>query len=150
MSPMRLILRLAPISLLIAISAGCKPSDDEQLTENLDAYVAEFNEQVAVQCDCWQELGYATQMACTDTGILPSRRRCVEDAFAEDVTASNTWMDCVLPLQEEYTTCINDRITCDNFQASRQPCDDDYNLGYMECVGLPMSVQRDYDNCFPD
>jgi hypothetical protein len=147
MSPMRMILRLAPVSLLIAISGGCAPTDEEALGQNLDDFVSESNEQNAILCDCWEQLQYASEQACTDNAILPARKRCIEDALAQDLGASNSRLDCQLPLMQEYTACLNERLVCDDLAASNV-CIDDYNLGLEECVNLPASVERDYMDCF--
>lgn len=144
---MRLILRLAPASLLIALTGACSPSGEEVLSDNLDEFVSESNEQNAILCDCWEELQYASEQACTDTAILPARKRCIEDALGQDVGASNDRLDCQVPLMQEYTACIDERLVCDNLQASNV-CVDDFNLGLESCVNLSASVERDYMDCF--
>jgi hypothetical protein len=144
----RRIVPLCGLPLLAAIAlGGCQPTGEEALSDNLDDFVNESNEQNAILCDCWQQLGYMTQQACTDTAILPARRRCIEDALAEDVGASNDRLECQVPLMQEYTACLNERLACDDIMAANV-CGDDYNLGLEECVNLPNSVIRDYDACF--
>ncbi|MEM6989242.1 MAG: hypothetical protein AAF721_02055 [Myxococcota bacterium] len=154
--------RVWTIAIALCIGAfgvyGCDEEEtpEDKLTDDLDVFEDEQNEQVDVVCDCWQEFTYGQNAvqypnkdACkTGQGeILPARRRCIDDAFQQDVSVSQQWLDCVLPLEREYTDCINSKLTCMD-ATSISACDSDYNTGYDRCLTLPNSVQRDYEDCF--
>lgn len=140
---------------LVAWSAGCAEDDPQDvLRGDIDAYVTELNAQVDVTCDCSDEftfdgVTFDDKAACkTGLGeVLPARRRCIDDAFNQDVAASQSWIDCVLPLMQELTTCLNTKLSCDD-PSSIAACGDDFELGEDNCIGLPNSVQRDQEDCF--
>lgn len=129
---------------------GCdEPTPEESLSKELDRYEDIRNEQVDIACDCYAEFMHADREACIEAlgEIRPARRRCLDDAFNQDVVASRSWLDCILPLEIESRDCIDEKLDCDNIAAS-QACVDDYDLGEKECISLPQSVQRDVDDCF--
>lgn len=136
------------ICVFAAYGCGDEETPEDKLVSGLDEFQAEVNEQAEVSCDCWQESNFASREACQEMfEILPSRRRCIDDALAQDVTASQQWLDCTLPLEAEYTTCINDKLMCD-VADSLKACVDDYNTGTDNCIKLPNAVDRDYNDCF--
>ena len=140
----------AAIVLAAAATYGCdKETPEDQLDVRLDEYEAELNEQVEILCDCWEQASYESRTACKeDVGeILPAKRRCYDDAFKRDVDASNDYLECVLPLEAEYTTCLNDKYDCDDIQGSRQACNEDYQTGRENCIDLPASIERAIDDC---
>ncbi len=151
-------------TLAIALSVGAfgaygcdgdEETPEDRLLKDLDVFQTEVNEQVDVICDCWDEftfeggVTYGSKDECkTGRGeILPARRRCIDDAFKQDVTVSQQWLNCILPLEEEFTTCANDKLTCDDGN-SLMACSSDYTTGEMDCLTLPNSVIRDYEDCF--
>lgn len=146
--------RFLTISLLLAFgsfgSVGCGGESEEDLLKNsLDEYEDEINDQVEITCECSDELGHATVDECkTMRGeILPARRRCIDDAFARDIDAADQYISCALPLEREYTTCLNDKLSCDDL-ASAMPCSDDYATGLENCITLPQATQRALDECY--
>jgi hypothetical protein len=133
---------------LAVFSSACEePDDSETLEIVVEDVVSELNAQTEVACDCWQQLGFATQMACTDNEILPAQRRCIEDALGRDAAQSLERLDCMLPLEAEYTACVDQRLACEDLTTA-DPCAKDYQLGLQQCPALPGSVQRGYDACF--
>lgn len=127
--------------------AACEPGDDDHVRSLVDDMVEELNAQNEIGCDCWQELGYASKSGCEDNAILPSQRRCIEDALSRDPAASRERFECLVPLESEYTECLDQRLACDDL-ASEDACANDYEIGVRECLELPASVRRAYDDCF--
>jgi hypothetical protein len=139
---------LLPTLLLAALTqAACQ--EDAGVTELVDQYIDERNAQVEVVCDCHEALGFSDRSTCLrDNGqVLPSQRRCIIDAFERSESAAKDFLECYLPLEEEFRACLDDRLTCDDFQAA-SPCVDDYNVGARDCIALPASVERAYAECF--
>ena len=153
-----------PWTISIALSlgafglAGCPEEEtpEDMLIADIDEYAAQRNDQVDVLCDCYEMWSYGSNAVTFDSKdecksglgeILPSRRRCIDDAFQQDVAASQQWMDCVLPLEQELATCYNDKATCDD-TGSITPCIEDYDIGVDNCISLPNSVDRDLEACF--
>lgn len=153
--------RACTIALALSFGAlaafGCEDdeeSPEDQLLSDLDIYETELNGQVDVICDCWQEFAFGgtqyTDKAACKTGqgeILPARRRCIDDAFLQDVNISQEWLNCVLPLETELTACANSKLSCSD-DTSIAACNTDYNTGLDRCLKLPNSVTRDYEDCF--
>lgn len=144
------------LALLFGTLGACSESPEDALISDIDEYVAVRNEQIAVLCDCYeqwlygeQQVQYSSKAECrAGLGeILPSRRRCIDDAFKQDVAASQQWIDCILPLEREAASCYNDKAQCSNVN-SIDPCVEDFNVGVQNCIDLPNSVVRDFDACF--
>ncbi len=131
--------------LVLLVLAGCGVSSNELV----ESSIGEINAQIDVACDCYAELTYPSRSACEDDlGFIgPSRERCVKDAYADDEASSQAHLECVLPLLEEYTECVNDRVTCSDLR-ELIPCNEDYDLGLRSCPEVPTNVQRDLDDCF--
>lgn len=134
---------------LLALSSLACAEKETPISEMVEAAVAESNKQLAIFCDCFAELGYASATECeTDLGFVgPSQQRCVIDAYELDEAASRSYLDCVQPLQVEYTACIDMRLDC-SVAGSVDVCNTDFDVGVDECIMLPMNVQRDIDLCF--
>ncbi len=133
---------------LLMVTPAC--GGGESVSSMLDEYVGQIDTQVDILCDCWNDWNYTSREECTGTfGILPSTRRCIEDALNQDSEAAMDWLRCINNLESEYTACVDARLACDDLN-SLDSCDEDYNLGYGECIGLPGNVQRDLDNCSGD
>ena len=145
--------RAWPIALSLTIAAlavyGCEDSPDEELSGRLDDYAAGLNEQAAIFCDCWEEAQWESRTKCQEGNgeILPSARRCYDDAFGRDVGASNDWLGCVLPLQSEYNECLNSKLECDDLADSPEACIRDYNTGRETCIDLPQTINRALEDC---
>jgi hypothetical protein len=122
------------------------PTVHDQVTD----YVEEINQQIAVYCDCWEQMGYASNADCTgDYGYLgPSQQSCIEDALARDEGAAQSWLGCVLDLERNYTECVDARLTCQD-ASSDDACLDDYEIGYAGCIQLPENVSRGLEDCAP-
>lgn len=138
--------RFMSITLLVA-SLGC--SKEEPVSEIVDDVIAELNEQISIICDCHTELGYASASECeTDFGYIgPSQRRCVIDAYGQDEEAARDYLECIRPLEKEYTACANTRLDCSDF-TTLEACDTDYSVGLDQCITLPESIERDLEACF--
>lgn len=138
----------AVLSLLTAFAGGCEDtSESDELQFTIADMVEELNAQTEIGCDCWEQLGYGSKSTCEDNEVLPAKRRCIEDALMRDASASLDRFSCLVPLEEEYTACIDDRLTCEDL-SSADPCAKDYQIGLESCEELPKSVQRAYDGCF--
>ena len=138
----------AVLSLFAAFAGGCdKTTEADELQVTIEDMVSELNAQTEIGCDCWEQLGYGTKSACEDNEILPAKRRCIEDALMRDASASLDRFSCIVPLEEEYTACIDSRLSCEDL-SSADPCGKDYQIGLERCEELPKSVQRAYDDCF--
>lgn len=131
--------RLATISLLaISTFSAC----DEPVEDKIDALLEQYERQKIMYCDCYEDRWSCEQ----DAAILPAERRCVADAFARDEAAAAEYLDCLLPLEREYTACLDSRLVCDEF-SKEELCDDDWRIGFMRCVALPSPVERALDDC---
>lgn len=131
---------------LVALVTSCdEPADDEVLRLIDDAIVI-GNDNVAIVCDCWDEAGFESRAQCLDDQILPSQRRCVEDAYLRDAEASKLLLSCVTPLMRELGECLDARLSCDDPELV-DACFEDYDLGRETCVDAPQSVQRALDDC---
>lgn len=141
----------APLVCLAMICVGlgaCGSEDDVGTDELLDTLIDDSNVRAEEVCDCSAELGYTSRAECIDDfGYLgPSRRRCIKDAYAKDEAASRQYLECVLPLSQELSRCVNERLVCNDF-SSIGACLDDYDLGWTNCIGLPASVARELASC---
>lgn len=135
-------------TLLLSSSTLLACQDEAGVSDLVDEYIDQRNAQAEVVCDCHEELGYSDRSTCLrENGqVLPSRRRCIIDAFDRDESASNDYLSCYLPLEEEFLRCLDDRLTCDDFEAV-SACVEDYNVGSRDCITLPASVERAYTDC---
>jgi hypothetical protein len=142
---MHTILAAALLSTMTLAACG----DDAGVTELVDAFVDERNAQAEVFCDCHEELGYSDRGTCLRANgqVLPSQRRCIIEAFERNESASKDYLECYLPLEEEFRRCMDDRLTCGDFEAVR-PCIDDYDIGARDCIALPAAIERAYMDCF--
>ena len=104
------LLRHALLALSLAPACTYDSSADDPLAARTDQLIDELNAQNAVYCDCYDEWGYADRAQCEgEDAIGPSQRRCITDAFARDAEASQQYLDCMLPLEREFTGCANSR-----------------------------------------
>ena len=136
---------------LIGLGVACL-SCEVGVDPLIEDVIDELNEQVAIYCgDCADELGFDSQTACEHAhGLIgPSRRRCMTDAFKRDKAASDDFLSCVEPLEEEFTSCVRSRLECTDLSTD-DPCIDDYNVGKDRCIVLPNVVERALDDCFPE
>jgi hypothetical protein len=134
---------------LLALSSLACAEKEAPVSELVDAVVDELNSQVTIACDCYAEAGYASASECeTDLGFIgPSQRRCVIEAYQEDEAAARSYLECLHPLEVEYTACTDERLDCSDF-TSADVCGTDYSVGFEECIQLPQSVIRDLEACF--
>ncbi|MFO0632640.1 MAG: hypothetical protein U0168_07310 [Nannocystaceae bacterium] len=148
-------------SLLFAVACdlagggGGDGGDDEQGSggsgggdvEQLVAEVIEINnDNIEIVCDCWDEAGFSSRGACLEDQILPSQRRCVEEAYGREPEASSLYLDCITPLLRELGTCLDERLSC-TAPDGTDACFADYDLGRESCVELPRSVDRALEDC---
>jgi hypothetical protein len=135
-------------TLLLAALAQVSCGDDG-IEDLVDQFIDERNDQAEVLCDCYEQLNFSDRSTCLrENGqVLPAQRRCIIDAFERNESASKDYLNCHLPLEEELTACVDDRLTCDNLSAA-SPCIDDYNIGSRDCISLPASIERAYTECF--
>lgn len=139
------------VSVALAFGLGfgaCKDDDVDAIQGQAAAYLDELEAQSSVVCECHDELGYSDRSQCeSDAELGPSVRRCMTDAFAADPTASRTYFDCILPLEREFTACIDGRLRCSEILESVDGCAEDYDVGFERCIDLPESVERALDGC---
>lgn len=143
-----------PIAISLSLTAlaafGCADTPpEEQLVDRIDVYVDQLNEQAIVFCDCFDEAGHENRSDCQEANgeILPSKRRCYDDAFVRDIGATNTWLDCLQPLEDEFTSCLNTKLICSDLGNSATACVDDYGTGRKNCIELPASIERALEDC---
>ncbi len=144
--------RILPILIPLALGTFACNDEEEPLADVVRAFNDELTSQQMIWCDCHEALGYEGRNDCIDSVTTPgpSQERCLEDALARDEEAARDWLACVLPLEEEYTACLNSRLSCDEGSSAVDQCGDDYYVGREECIELPESVSRAIDECFPD
>jgi len=142
------------LSLLCLLAPGCATQDDgdepqEHVSQLVDQEVDELQSQVDVICDCWNDWGLESRSSCEVDALAigPSQVRCMKNAYAQDPEISIDYLECIVPLEREYTTCINQRLECYDVD-SADPCYDDYLVGLDDCIGLPTNITRDLDACF--
>lgn len=132
------------------ITSGCQEeTGEERLATQVEAYERAVNTTTDVLCDCWETYGYGSFSQCkNDYGeFLPSTTRCVQRALERDVEASNQYLECIVPLEEEYEACIDSRLACEDAD-STDVCSTDYGVGFESCIELPVSIERALGNCF--
>lgn len=142
---------VSAIGLAAAISGACgsDATEEDQVRSLIADSIEVENRTYDVICDCHEELGHDSREDCLDKQLLPSQRRCVEDAYLADTGASRQYLDCRLPLLGELEDCLDDKLECSDLGPTDQ-CYDDFDLGLEKCVMLPNAVNRDLDDCYPD
>jgi len=124
--------------------------DDDAVLELIDDALEMENRAIEIICDCWDELDLAdSRNDCLDDQILPSQRRCIEDAYLRDAAASRVYLDCLVPLQAELNDCLNDKLECSNVGPTNA-CFEDFDLGLESCIELPNTVERGLGDCYGD
>ncbi|MCA9705938.1 MAG: hypothetical protein KDK70_08835 [Myxococcales bacterium] len=132
---------------------GCAESDEADPASRVeglvDRQVDELHQQSAVLCDCWSDFGFESRSGCEGEvlAIGPAQVRCLKDAFTQDPEVSLDYLECIVPLEQEYTACIDQRLECSDSSAS-DACIEDYSVGLDACIGLPSAITRDLDACF--
>lgn len=137
---------------LLTAAVSCGEEEEPSIDGLIDDIIAENNGQIDLICgDCADEFGFASKSECDDFFgyIGPSRERCIDEAFKRDEAVSREYLECVKPVNEEYTTCIKDRLDC-NEVTSIGPCDSDAEVGIEQCVELPNTVENALDDCWDD
>ncbi|MEM9458800.1 MAG: hypothetical protein AAGF11_31775 [Myxococcota bacterium] len=134
---------------LLALACNGDDASPEQRVERLvDDAVTELRAQVSVECDCWADFGHTSRSNCENNALAigPSEVRCTKEAYAQEPDIALDYLNCVVPLEREYTTCINQRLDCSD-PNSQDPCLDDYRIGMDSCIVLPPTITRDLDIC---
>ncbi|MEM7154154.1 MAG: hypothetical protein AAF799_15000 [Myxococcota bacterium] len=144
--------RLFALCALFVTMPACDSAEDDpinQVNTLVDSNVAELDSQVAIVCDCWQDIGFESRTDCQDEVLElgPAQVRCIKDAYAEDAETAIDYLECIVPLEREYTACIDQRLECSDFSAG-DACSDDYGVGLDTCIQLPRTITRDLDACF--
>ncbi len=139
------------ISSLLVTALACSANDEEpaeRVAALVDSNVDEQNLQAEVFCDCWDEVGFESRSDCNDSLLYigPSQVRCMKDAFSQDLETAQDYLECIVPLEQEYTACVNSRLECDDYD-SGDGCAEDYAVGLDTCIGLPPTITRDLDAC---
>lgn len=141
---------LSALVLLPALACTVEEAAPEERVGSLvDQQVEEINEQSEVFCDCWEDYGYRSRSECNDDAFVlgPSQVRCIKDAYAQDPQVAVDYLECIVPLEQEYTACVNQRLECSD-GLSTDPCGEDFSVGHDNCIGLPSAITRDLDTCF--
>ena len=138
---------MALLAILTTTPFACTEDDPQtQVEDLLDELIVELNRQEAISCDCWEQYGYESRSDCESFNIGPSQSRCMKDAYAEDIESGRLYLECYLPLEREYTACMDSRLACDD-ESSTDPCADDYDVGSEGCIELPTAIERDLAAC---
>ncbi|MFV8751248.1 hypothetical protein ACNOYE_11955 [Nannocystaceae bacterium ST9] len=142
-------MRRTSIGFLFLCSLAACTTPEQPLADSVDALVDDSNARLTNFCDCYVELGYPSGGECErDLGFVGSAQRtCVTTAYEQNETASRDYHDCVIPLSEDYTTCVAERLDCSNLDALGI-CDTDYDAGFAECVLLPQGILDDLEACY--
>jgi hypothetical protein len=138
---------------LFVLSSSIACNEEESLSESVRSFNDELAAQAQIWCECHEMFGYDSTNDCMNSyaPLGPSQERCLEEALSRDEGSARAWLECVLPLEEEYTTCLNAQLVCDPDEIDGvDRCADDYNVGREECIELPVAVDRAIDDCFPD
>lgn len=139
---------VAAAFLVAPFGLACDSTDaDTRVLARIDDALRLENDAIAIVCDCWEELGEASRSACLDDQILPSQRRCIEDAYLRESAAAQLYLECLVPLIGELNACLDEKLACED-PGPTAACFDDFDLGLRECVALPNSVQRGLDECY--
>ena len=138
---------LACLVAAAALTAGCD-TEDVSVADLVDDRLAAGNELAAIVCDCSDEWGYDGRSECLqDWGeVLPAQRRCVQDAYARDEAAARTYLECVLPLEDELNDCVDAKLSCGDPDQT-DACFDDYEIGFDRCIRLPNTILRGLEQC---
>lgn len=147
-SPRPLALLFAPFALVAGLTGGCDRG--ETAADLVDRQLAGRNDIADVICDCAKEYGFESRGECLEESgeTLPAQRRCIQDAYARDEGASKTYLECTIPLVEELTACLDNRLTCDEDDGEAyDACLEDYELGAERCIELPLSIGRALEDC---
>ena len=137
---------IIPAALLLGPTQACDPDADDAVLQQISEAIDLENASFEIICDCWDVLLWESRGECLDRQILPSQRRCVEDAYLQDPAAAQTYLDCFIPLMSEMETCLNTKLVCDDLGAS-VACFDDFDLGAEQCIALPAAIERDLEDC---
>lgn len=141
---------LAGALIVPAVFACDTGGDADAVLELVDDALEMENEAIAIICDCWEELEIGdSKNDCLDDQILPSQRRCIEDAYLRDAAASRIYLDCLVPLQAELNACLDDKLECSDVGPTHV-CFEDFDLGLESCIEPPNSVERGLGECYGD
>jgi hypothetical protein len=122
--------------------------DEDSLESLMREYDDEYATQAEIECDCFAEQGYPDRASCEADGQpLPSEQRCIQDALERDEKASRDWLECRIPLEREYTACIDARLQCGDY-SEVDACYEDFAIGVDNCIELPVAVSRAIENCY--
>lgn len=138
--------------LLAAVAASTACDAEEVAVEDLVSdRLAASNELATIVCDCSDEWGYAHRSDCMQEWgeVLPAQRRCIQDAYARDEAAARSYLECVLPLQDELNHCIDGKLACGDI-GPVDACFDDYDIGFDQCIQLPNAITRGLEQCVSD
>lgn len=142
----------AILTALCIVPLACaepEPDPRAHVEDLLDEYILELNHQEFIFCDCWEEAGYGSRSDCESDSfyIGPSQSRCIKDAYEQDLESSRNYLECIVPLEREFTACFDSRLDCRD-DDSVEPCVDDYFVGREACIELPTAIDRDLEGCF--
>lgn len=126
------------LALLSLLSAGCGVNS---LLNKIDDEVAEA---VDLACSCSNV--FPDKAMCEDMFGSPFDffdRDCLEDALAENKSASKETLQCSLDQQKAYNKCLKGQLDC-NDPNSFQGCESVYET---PCPELPAEVQTKLQTC---
>lgn len=138
---------IVAIPCLALFSVTCEPV---RLEDRVDDWLDEANRQSDIVCDCYAQLDWTTRVECrfglgyTD----PNQRDCFVDVLAADRELSLHFLDCVVPLAEEVTDCLEQRIDCAAVERL-ESCFDAVEMRYEGCLSrLPASIDAGMTACY--
>lgn len=126
------------LALLSLLTAGCGV---HSLLNKLDN---ESQEAIDLACSCSNI--YPDKAACEaqfSSFFDLIDRDCLEDALAENKSASKESLQCALDQQKAYNKCLKDKLDC-NDQTSFMGCESAFET---ECPQLPAEVQTKLQAC---
>lgn len=126
------------LALLSLLTAGCGV---HSLLNKLDN---ESQEAIDLACSCSNI--YPDKAACEaqfSSFFDLIDRDCLEDALAENKSASKESLQCALDQQKAYNKCLKDKLDC-NDQTSFMGCESAFET---ECPQLPAEVQTKLQTC---
>ena len=138
------------LALLLTAAAATTACDAEEVAveDLVSDRLAASNELADIVCDCSEPWGYEHRSDCMKEWgeVLPAQRRCIQDAYARDEATARSYLECVLPLQDELNDCIDGKLACGD-AGPVEACFDDYDIGFDQCIQLPNAITRGLEQC---
>ena len=135
--------------LLCGLSSVSCADEEPSLEESVDALFDERKTQLQYICNnCDGGTDLAPQSACEGVAGYPGPglRRCYVYAFERHEEAGLEWLQCMQPIMEEHTTCVELKLDCSN-PSSLDGCQKDIDAGTVSCGKLPPAIFNALEDC---